>query len=560
MEGFAIWGAISGAISTINTVKCWLTELRTFITEAQEAGETLQNFCDDYIACEADLELWAEMWGIEENVSKKYLLKLWGRSGSKAIAARLESIYRTHGDIKAILTLFLQDAGMLVSLDLKKHQDAKANSMSRNTLAAESRRKVSEKQKGLTIKKTVAFVSSKAPDIFRKLAHIQKQTTDMKTLSKSAFQNKNQIPISGDFLPKDKLEEIKTSILFQLAYETRMASRGLYQSCYAASKKPILKDYIKDIKLEMDLFRRGVADTTTVASREAMALQFRLLVAWPARLLEVFVEGPFCPDRDPKLYNAAGDGFYGACMKALDNDSETFQVSSVAEATWFRSYVPPERRRKTWQKSPQNPFEKEDQLKPLVSLLYDLNTTRTGEPADKFRRSERIRLAFKIVECGLFLSGTSWLADLKSVNIQRSARDQEQNRRFLLDTAASKADYDDDHFRQFVQHAFAIGVLLTEIGTGRLVAKVLPRSKTEGQCFSLYKTRTSPPSDPEELSGAQIFQLLAMAIGELGYAQPVKICLESKESWRQAINHTAEKRGEIYQGILAEYYLEVYSP
>jgi hypothetical protein len=114
------------------------------------------------------------------------------------------------------------------------------------------------------------------------------------------------------------------SILFQLAYETRMASKGLYQSCHDASKKTILKGYIKDIKLgmEMDAFRRGVADTTTVVSREAIALQFRLPVAWPTGLLEVFVEGPFCSGRDPKLYNAAGDGFYGACMKALDNDTE----------------------------------------------------------------------------------------------------------------------------------------------------------------------------------------------------------------------------------------------
>src|SRR5271167_4428718 len=100
MEGFAIWMAISSGISTIKTVKGWITDLRTLVREAREAGETLQNFCDDYVACEADLELGAEMWGINESVSKKYQLKLWGRSGTKAIAVRLKSINQTHENTK----------------------------------------------------------------------------------------------------------------------------------------------------------------------------------------------------------------------------------------------------------------------------------------------------------------------------------------------------------------------------------------------------------------------------------------------------------------------------
>jgi hypothetical protein len=59
---------------------------------------------------------------------KKYQLKLWGRSGSVAITARLKSIYRTHADIKATLTPFLKDAGILTSSDLKKRPDAEASS------------------------------------------------------------------------------------------------------------------------------------------------------------------------------------------------------------------------------------------------------------------------------------------------------------------------------------------------------------------------------------------------------------------------------------------------
>ena len=74
----------------------------------------------------------------------------------------------------------------------------------------------------------------------------------------------------------------------------------------------------------------------------------------------------------------------------------------------------------------------------------------------------------------------------------------------------------------------------------------------------MYKARTSPPSDPEDKTRAEIFEMLVVALGD-DHAKPIKICFESKESWRQAIKHTAEQRVEIYQRMLAEYYSKVYS-
>jgi hypothetical protein len=192
-------------------------------------------------------------------------------------------------------------------------------------------------------------------------------------------------------------------------------------------------------------------------------------------------------------------------------------------------------------------------------LLYELHTVRANEPADKFPRSERLRFAFKIAECGLFLCGTSWLADLKSSNVRRSAKDLEQSRHFLLDTKASQADFNDDHFRQFAEHAFAIGVLLTEIGTGRLIARIPARPKHEGQGFVFHRAPTATSAEPEDKTGAEVYDMLRITMGD-DYAKPVKICLESKESWRQAIRHTAAQREEIYQKMLVEYYSDVYSP
>jgi hypothetical protein len=354
VEPLAIWGAVAGSIGTINTLKTWIQELRTFVRAANEAGETLQNMFDDYLVCQVDLEEWAKMFGINETVSRNYQVKLWGTSGSRAVLAHLESIYRTLEDVKTILRSFLKDTGMLSLPGVPRTQAQSSQLFSQTELAGASRKKVSQTQKDLSLSKTIEFVSSKAPELLRKLAFVQKQITDVKERSKTAFQNKHQIAISGNFLSRENLEAVRTLILVQYAYTSRMASKSLYQSCYAASRRLPVDGTIKDIKLEMDLLPREAVNTASVAAYEALALQYQFLVAWPGKVLELFVKGPFSPEQDPSLYRAGGEGFYGACLKALNNDSEIFNVTSMAEATWFRSIVPPDTQRITRRRAIKN--------------------------------------------------------------------------------------------------------------------------------------------------------------------------------------------------------------
>ncbi|KAH7307945.1 hypothetical protein BKA65DRAFT_601806 [Rhexocercosporidium sp. MPI-PUGE-AT-0058] len=539
MEGFAIWGAITGSIGAINSVKGWVLELRGLLKEAREAGNTLQKFSVQYETCKADLEGWRDMYGLDENVTTRYQIELWGKRDREAIRGCLQLIYGTSEDIKG---------------------DAKWWGFNNVKNSAGSKRKAQIKEGSK--KKTLEFVTSKSPDLLKKIDLIRSQTAEMKAIARSAFSRKHQKEFSGDFLSAAKLEEVKQTILFQLAYETRLGSKGLYHSCYAASRKTSTeKTPIKNIKLEMDLLRRGVVDSTTAATNESIALQYQLLVAWPEKLLEIMVEGPLSPEIQPSQYSSNDGDFYQACIKALGTkESGAFQVASIAGATWFRSYVPPEERRITRFKNDQNPFRNDNELRPLSTLLYELNTSIASEPADKFPRSERIKLAFKIVECGLFLSGTPWLTDLKSKQIQRSRRGIDYNRHFLLETSALKTDFDDSHFRDFAAHVFAIGILLTEIGTGRLVHEIPRRSKTLGQGLSLYAAQTDPPSNPIMFSDARINELLVEATMGDDYANAVKVCLESKESWRQVAGHAAGVRSDVYKKVLAEYYLEVYLP
>jgi hypothetical protein len=75
-----IWAATCTTINTINIVKIWITELRDFVREVRDANQALQRMDSKCRGFQADFELWAKMWGIDEHASQKYLSALWGNT------------------------------------------------------------------------------------------------------------------------------------------------------------------------------------------------------------------------------------------------------------------------------------------------------------------------------------------------------------------------------------------------------------------------------------------------------------------------------------------------
>ncbi|KAH8590970.1 hypothetical protein B0O99DRAFT_691031 [Bisporella sp. PMI_857] len=592
MEAFAIWGSITGAIGAINIVKTWIIDLRAYSREAKEAADTIQKFCHQWGLFAADIEVWRKLWGIneEEAVSRQYIIALWGKTPGQSIVDYLGLIYSDIETIKEVLTKFLKEEELL-DRSSWRNQNGKSI-MSKAPLLGRIRSAKEEKQKKLTFQKRIEFVSSTSPELFLKISAIQKQTTDMKALAKSAFLSKYPEAMTGDSIPKNKLEDVKKVVLFQLAYETRLSSRGLFQSCYEAKTgtlSPALKSIngIRSFKLEMDLLPSGEIDMETTKTKELIVLRYEMIVAGQEKLLEVTVKGPLSPDDSPAPHTTSAEnvhevstnsktvyylgekGFLGAWIKAQTTKDGNFHIpgskdgaaSNMHSTTLFRFYVPDDTRRIIKTRSTGM-----DQLKPLRALLYDLNMIRRDAATSQvFPRSERIRLAFKIVECGLFLSGTSWLAELRSSCLQRSLPNIDSRRHFLLDTPAAAVDFSLDDFRRFVEHAFSIGILLTEIGTGRVVHEIPGRSKLLGQGLSLYAAGSNPPSNPGLLTGSQIHKLLVSTMGD-DYASAVRACLDTRESWadidcwKNGVRHPIDRRTESYQKVLARYYSDVYLP
>jgi hypothetical protein len=108
----------------------------------------------------------------------------------------------------------------------------------------------------------------------------------------------------------------------------------------------------------------------------------------------------------------------------------------------------------------------------LAKILERLQRRRVLDVADRLPLIEKIRLAYKIAECGLFLLGTPWLSHLNSETLRRFITSDLQ-RRFLLHVRSSEKmndDGDDDPISEVLlvrAQIFQIGVLLVEIALDR---------------------------------------------------------------------------------------------
>ncbi|EXK77449.1 hypothetical protein FOQG_17846 [Fusarium oxysporum f. sp. raphani 54005] len=517
----AIWAATCATVNTINIVKVWISELTEFVREVRESRETMRQMENECRIFQAGFELWAKMWGIDQTVSKRYLFALWGGT-SRSITQQIELIRDVHQEVEQTFQKF------------------------RGEGAAQTSR----------LWKSVTFVTSKGPEIIRKLASTQSQLAAVKKLSKDAFHGCNGIQVSGDILQKSERDQTQRKVLCQLVYESRLASRELYEICYRARG-----DFrSSNLDLEIDIFRQS-HDLAIPAGREdALPLRYQFLLTLMSKLHELSVEGPFRSEGDlaPEQYAGVAADFYQACLATarMSQSYELLKASSIANAKWFRLYKPPESRCIVEARSSQS-FSQGGHLRSLVSLLYDLRVAIDDEPSDRFPRSERLQFAFKLAECGLFLSGTSWLVDLGSSNI-RSARDSEHDRHFLLETTAFQEGYNDGHLGQFAAHVFAVGILLVEVGIGRHIGNISRRSNTEGYIFRFYQAGIDPaPNLPEPES--TVLEKLSFHMGD-NYVKAVKTCLESRESWRQARELKADQLPDKYETMLTEYYTEVYLP
>jgi hypothetical protein len=510
VEGLAIYAAATGSLAAINILKSWVQELLQLHREVASAEQTLNALTLSCGASQATLQRWMDMWGIHDNIGKHYPRGLWGTETSIVVLDHLKSLRKLHEETQAIL---------LPARTTEKWESLKT-------------------------------VTSVAPIITAKQKHISEQMATIIQHSEEAFEHRHHMKISiheaNVTIPK-----AQQRIFFDVAYSSRALWRGMYDSCRQAKAE----FESEDLKVELDVFRQSL-DPARQVGQMMTPIRLTYAIMFPSvhgiELNEFNVEGPLPLPPNPN--HKTSESFHGACLNARISSGRQFfrlQVETGPDSEWFESSVPHPTMRIFTNGS--------EDSKELKKMLYDLRTSITQQPADIFPLSERIHFGFKVAECGFFLCGTSWLAELKSSNVA-SVRDCNRNRRFLLETKASvSGPLADDNLRQFNSQAFAIGMLLVEVAIGRIMTRLTTADKKTGHMFQIEDPQ-NPQRPKKTVSADQAASMAALSMGK-DFAGSVRACLYPTKTWARPPPLVADGRVEEgHQNALQEYYFKVYSP
>ena len=102
----------------------------------------------------------------------------------------------------------------------------------------------------------------------------------------------------------------------------------------------------------------------------------------------------------------------------------------------------------------------------LTSLLTTLEKGTNLSNVEHFSRGAKLELAYKVIECGLFLIGTPWFSSISSKNIKRIRSVGQKRHKFILEVQTVDPHdllSDDPGALAETTQLFRIGILLMEI-------------------------------------------------------------------------------------------------
>ncbi|KAL9038024.1 MAG: hypothetical protein Q9214_005447 [Letrouitia sp. 1 TL-2023] len=299
-------------------------------------------------------------------------------------------------------------------------------------------------------------------------------------------------------------------------------------------------------------------DLNAAASRNSIIMRYHLLLPTQLRqgALEIVIKGPY---EQEKADSPDHRGFEDACSAAFIKLTSQFRVQNPVQssAVWsFRSHVPVE--------GEKIPFSDEERWRPLTNLLYDPDVPIALERTLSFPRSQRIFLAHKFVQCGLLISGTSWLAKLEDKVVKRTPRGPNNAYRFLLELTSDASPLGGSG-GAISQHLFAVGILLLELGLGK-VMKLHDWRRENGRSYPTLKayTPTGAEGGDGDIRTPDEWQLLLTITMGDDYTKATKYCLANKrtECWNQ-VNQRNLMPKQLEQALkeaLQEYYINAYLP
>ncbi|KAN0098823.1 hypothetical protein V8E51_014486 [Hyaloscypha variabilis] len=593
-EALAVIGAVSGTVSTINTVKGWLIDIVKICQAFGEAGNDIQDLSLDFNLFDSDLRQWKEYWGLEGNVSTIYLQELWQKD-TDCIYDQLIRIQARAGRSEGVLLKYFsapEKKNAFFALGKGKERERSPITSSQSTpnesggsLGSSSKLENSGQQvtkylatalktkDSLSFTQVMTFITDQGPTLRGQLEDLQRQLVVLRGMSLKSYNLLPQHSVKLSGISAEETNPAKTATLLRLILDSRLASSALYGSCQSLIRSivgaQLDKGASKPLCLELNLVRNEeMLDITTTPAQHCLKLGFFLLIRWPAKRpwpIELIVEGPLSMrPRSEKEPGNIKDFLREACEKALKGQTLPFELPiGHSNKGGFRSSSPqPLDSMISSSQAGQTPQITGIRLQPLQTLLYNLESLFFSPPLEEFPLSERYRLAFKIAECGLMLCGTSWFSRFRIQHVIRSQKAVGMPRRYLLETAMEPGDVQNNDPKTLQPHIFSVGKLLVEIATGHIIQRVVEPEARREYDYKISEVGAMNPDDFIDRNAEEVFDEVKRAMDDK-FAKAVEFCLQRFQPgshWLEVRELSGDKQQKAYHEILMEYYEVVYQP
>ena len=466
------------------------------------------------------IDLWKMMWGFQEEMHAQYPIALWG-DGWPGILRTIDSIENISKKMKQTLTPFIRE------YEAQKSSQTSSVTNNLQTLRAEAEQRTSQRDEDQELMDShfsweakIKFILSKSTELDNFIEELKNRIDGplgLYKVSEREFYNRHQPKTS--FTHEERQGIGIVGMLLDQARESRQTSCALYKTCFPAEQGTI--------GLEMSLlgwsdersrprpFRAGlpgylsyylIVPQTTLSSLATKSASPKGLKFASGRSIPLQLEIIAEP-------TSISSGRYRETV--IDACADLDQ-----KRTCYLRYTPPGASALTEQvtfkikRSSDKLLDscwKESKLSDLLTVVdYPLNL-----PATRISLKERVRVAYRIVECAFLLLGTPWLSNFESSCITGASAEGKEMR-YRIAVIPSRGNRQGSINAQLL----LVGKLLHEIALGAepgsfqethltLVNNILGEGYRDALsfCFNPASARSSlrPPDQSRVIRGDPFF-------------------------------------------------------
>ena len=451
-------------------------------------------------------KIWKETWVKDVLDHAESAEKLWGSEGSSAVQKLLDSVQYHAG---------------VIENELAKTDNGTSHLGWRHTLRT-------------SFLKKDRRLEDQRPSLITLAVQLSTSVDELWTYSEVAFDSLHGI-YSHQIGPPRRDMLLTRSLL------ARPGSLALYQACIQSKA-----DYSLEVNLLGEDAETGVAihKRSSGSSMRRSGLLYRLFAQnreTPNMVNEITIESMSWPGEqgfpdtevvqfDIKESDLADDKSWPPVIRT--SGLVFIQPKTTQSPSYFRIVKPP------------RVLNRESYTESLAQLL-EKDPIGISSEERPLPQETRVQLAFKVVECGLYLLGTPWLASLSSKRLRKMKTSKGSP--FVLEVQTLSLEdlyFEDPDALSEHSQLFSIGVMLVKI--------------------ALSDERDTPSMGDSDLRKSKILALVERSMGSL-YCRATAFCLAHRRSaphfgGPEKYEDPKEAAWKSYlTELLEEYHAQVYS-